>query len=204
MRKLQLKVREGCQEPYIEFYVDGQNLGTQLSDACGGRSIEDVLPWYGIDYKISDTVFGEGVRRDGASSAILFACGCCVSACGVVFVRVTVDRERITLSEFSTGGVVVPLAPLIFDRHQFDDAVRSVQRELESWRPSERTGPTITRPTSHYPPHSRHLPHAVVYTFDMEPVVTSNPNVMHGTPCFAGTRVAVESFFDHLEAGYAI
>ena len=27
---------------------------------------------------------------------------------------------------------------------------------------------------------------------------------MHGTPCFAGTRVAVESFFDHLEAGYAI
>ena len=38
----------------------------------------------------------------------------------------------------------------------------------------------------------------------MEPIVTSNPNVMHGTPCFAGTRVAVESFFDHLEAGYTI
>ena len=27
---------------------------------------------------------------------------------------------------------------------------------------------------------------------------------MHGTPCFAGTRVAVETFFDHLEAGYTI
>lgn len=38
----------------------------------------------------------------------------------------------------------------------------------------------------------------------MEPIVTSNPNVMHGIPCFAGTRVAVQSFFDHLEAGYTI
>lgn len=32
----------------------------------------------------------------------------------------------------------------------------------------------------------------------------SNPNVMHGTPCFAGTRVAVQTFFDHLKAGYTI
>ena len=39
---------------------------------------------------------------------------------------------------------------------------------------------------------------------DMEPIVTHNPNVMHGTPCFAGTRVAVQTFFDHLEAGYTI
>jgi uncharacterized protein (DUF433 family) len=38
----------------------------------------------------------------------------------------------------------------------------------------------------------------------MQPVVTINPNVMHGTPCFAGTRVAVRTFFDHLEAGYSI
>ena len=27
---------------------------------------------------------------------------------------------------------------------------------------------------------------------------------MHGEPCFAGTRVAVQTFFDHLEAGYTI
>ncbi len=27
---------------------------------------------------------------------------------------------------------------------------------------------------------------------------------MHGTPCFAGTRVAVQSLFDHLESGYTI
>jgi uncharacterized protein (DUF433 family) len=38
----------------------------------------------------------------------------------------------------------------------------------------------------------------------MTPIITSNPNVMHGTPCFAGTRVAVESLFDHLEAGYTV
>jgi len=38
----------------------------------------------------------------------------------------------------------------------------------------------------------------------MEPIITSNPKVMHGTPCFAGTRVAVQTFFDHLEAGYTV
>ena len=38
----------------------------------------------------------------------------------------------------------------------------------------------------------------------MDPVITSNPNIMHGTPCFAGTRVAVQTFFDHLQAGYTI
>jgi uncharacterized protein (DUF433 family) len=38
----------------------------------------------------------------------------------------------------------------------------------------------------------------------MEPVVTINPKVMHGTPCFAGTRVAVQTLFDHLESGYSV
>ena len=41
-------------------------------------------------------------------------------------------------------------------------------------------------------------------TKDMEPIITSNPKVMHGSPCFAGTRVAVQTFYDHLEAGYSI
>ena len=34
--------------------------------------------------------------------------------------------------------------------------------------------------------------------------VTTNPDVMHGTPCFAGTRVPVRSLFDHLESGYNV
>ena len=38
----------------------------------------------------------------------------------------------------------------------------------------------------------------------MEPVITINPKVMHGAPCFAGTRVEVQTFFDHLEAGYTV
>ena len=38
----------------------------------------------------------------------------------------------------------------------------------------------------------------------MSPIITINPKVMHGTPCFAGTRVAVQSLFDHLEAGYTV
>jgi uncharacterized protein (DUF433 family) len=27
---------------------------------------------------------------------------------------------------------------------------------------------------------------------------------MHGEACFAGTRVTVQTFFDHLEAGYTV
>ncbi len=38
----------------------------------------------------------------------------------------------------------------------------------------------------------------------MQAVITRNPNVMHGAACFAGTRVAVQTFFDHLATGYTI
>jgi len=38
----------------------------------------------------------------------------------------------------------------------------------------------------------------------MENVVSVNPKVMHGAACFAGTRVTVQTLFDHLEAGYTI
>jgi uncharacterized protein (DUF433 family) len=38
----------------------------------------------------------------------------------------------------------------------------------------------------------------------MNPIITRNPKIMHGAPCFAGTRVTVQTFFDHLEAGYTI
>jgi len=34
--------------------------------------------------------------------------------------------------------------------------------------------------------------------------ISTNPNIMHGIPCFTGTRVAVQTFFEHLEAGYTI
>jgi uncharacterized protein (DUF433 family) len=38
----------------------------------------------------------------------------------------------------------------------------------------------------------------------MEPIITRNPRVMHGEPCFAGTRVTARTFFDHLEAGHTV
>jgi uncharacterized protein (DUF433 family) len=34
--------------------------------------------------------------------------------------------------------------------------------------------------------------------------VKSNPEIMHGTVCFVGTRVPLQSFFQHLKVGYSI
>lgn len=38
----------------------------------------------------------------------------------------------------------------------------------------------------------------------MENAVSSNPNVLGGTPVFAGSRVPVESLFDYLKHGRSI
>jgi len=38
----------------------------------------------------------------------------------------------------------------------------------------------------------------------MEPIITTNPDIMHGTPCFSGTRVDVKTFFDHIKEGYSV
>jgi uncharacterized protein (DUF433 family) len=35
-------------------------------------------------------------------------------------------------------------------------------------------------------------------------LITSNPNILGGTPVFTGTRVPVEALFDYLEAGDSI
>ncbi len=35
-------------------------------------------------------------------------------------------------------------------------------------------------------------------------VVSINPEVLNGTPVFKGTRVPIETFFDHLEDGISI
>lgn len=36
------------------------------------------------------------------------------------------------------------------------------------------------------------------------PIVTSSPEIMSGTPVFAGTRVPVQTLMDHLEGGQTI
>ena len=38
----------------------------------------------------------------------------------------------------------------------------------------------------------------------MKSAVNINKNIMHGTPCFAGTRVPVQTLFDWLEEGHGI
>ncbi|MEX2223599.1 MAG: DUF433 domain-containing protein [Candidatus Rokuibacteriota bacterium] len=37
-----------------------------------------------------------------------------------------------------------------------------------------------------------------------EPIVTSSPEVLSGTPVFAGTRVPVQALIDYLEGGETI
>ena len=41
-------------------------------------------------------------------------------------------------------------------------------------------------------------------TSDLSHIVSADPDVLGGTPVFAGTRVPIQSLFDHLEAGDAI
>ena len=53
-------------------------------------------------------------------------------------------------------------------------------------------------------PSERQQPPSVLSSSAMDTVVRIDPKIMHGTPCFAGTRVPVESLFDHLEAGHTI
>ncbi len=34
-----------------------------------------------------------------------------------------------------------------------------------------------------------------------EPVIVADPEILHGTPCFRGTRVPFKNLIDYLEAG---
>lgn len=38
----------------------------------------------------------------------------------------------------------------------------------------------------------------------LKTVVTVDPEIMHGSPCFTGTRVLVQSLLDYLEEGYTL
>jgi uncharacterized protein (DUF433 family) len=45
---------------------------------------------------------------------------------------------------------------------------------------------------------------AVMSRIELNGIVHSDPQIMGGTPVFVGTRVFVESLFDHLKAGDSI
>ena len=39
---------------------------------------------------------------------------------------------------------------------------------------------------------------------DIKKLISKDPEVLGGTPVFSGTRVPIESLFDHLEAGVSL
>ncbi|WP_310395157.1 DUF433 domain-containing protein [Hymenobacter sp.] len=39
---------------------------------------------------------------------------------------------------------------------------------------------------------------------DIHDLITANPAILGGQPVFAGTRVPIETLFDHLEAGVSL
>ena len=39
---------------------------------------------------------------------------------------------------------------------------------------------------------------------DIKQIISKDPDVLGGTPVFSGTRVPVDSLFDHLEAGVSL
>lgn len=115
MAQLELKIIEGCQEPYIEYYVDGVNLGARIEEALGAAGFDNCLPWYGSDYSIDDTVLGEKARTQGLQGAIILACGCGCYACSGVSADVYVTESTIIFCHFSTWRrgerIVAPLEP---------------------------------------------------------------------------------------------
>ena len=42
------------------------------------------------------------------------------------------------------------------------------------------------------------------FRMSLKPFIHSDPEILGGTPVFVGTRVPVQSLFDHLEAGDSI
>ena len=142
MPRLELKLRDGCQEPYVEFYIDGQDLGPRVMAALGEAGFDDVLPWYGGDYTREEAVLGTEARVKGLHGAVLFACGCGYWACSGVVADVEVTDDTVTIQRIFTWRgnqrVAADLEPLVFDRVQFDEAVRALERDIAVWRPSEK------------------------------------------------------------------
>ena len=42
---------------------------------------------------------------------------------------------------------------------------------------------------------------SVVQKLSLDEIVRVSPEIMHGTPCFAGTRVPVQAFLDYVAEG---
>lgn len=135
MSVIELKLLDGAEDPYILFFVDGHDFGTQVKAAFGEAGYDSCLPWYGVDYQLDETVVGQEIRRSGGKSVVFLVCGCGCWACSGVHVDVDVTDGSITWSGFSTWWkgerIVAPVDPVTFDRAQFDDAVAKLHAELD-------------------------------------------------------------------------
>lgn len=39
---------------------------------------------------------------------------------------------------------------------------------------------------------------------ELKEIITIDPEILGGTPCFGGTRVPLATFLDHVECGYSL
>jgi hypothetical protein len=141
-----LRIPSPSHGPYVKFIVDGEDLGQRIKTSLGAEGFDDALPWEGSDFGLEDTVLGEPFIREGGKQAILLACGCGHYACSGIFANVTVTAETVTWSHFATWRhgreIIAPIAPVTFDRSQFEQAIAEVHRQAAQWRPvNQSAGP---------------------------------------------------------------
>jgi uncharacterized protein (DUF433 family) len=92
------------------------------------------------------------------------------------------------------GGRFAPRKPLLCP-HRFASLT-----SLRAWE--KRKLPPRPRRAAFQQLPRHHVPHTVLTM--VEPIISRDPEVMGGTPVFAGTRVPVQTLLDYLEAGESI
>jgi hypothetical protein len=159
MPTLQLSIRDGCDEIYVDFAVDGHPLSAIVRAApraSEAKWIECCLPWHGGDYDVDETVLGKPARTSGLHQAYLFVCGCGQIACGgAVVVDVQATPDSISFQNFALDNGYFPIAipPIVFDRSQFEAAITDLERQVAEWTP-----PPPPPPRSAIPLDGRSVP----------------------------------------------
>jgi hypothetical protein len=136
---LHLTILPGCDDIYVQFLVDGQDLGGMVRQSAGQHArffYDDILPYNGGgDCQPEATVLGKPARTQGLRGAILFACGCGQSACSCVLADVSLTETTVTLHNFRVHkDRRSSLAPITFTRANFEAAIADLERQVAGWR----------------------------------------------------------------------
>ncbi len=150
---LRLKLRDGDYEPYVEILVDGVLLRDLLKQAVApelARCVEYALPG-AMDHDWDQSVLGGAARTVGLKDAFVLICGCGVSGCGCNTCDTIVTDTTITFTNFRIRWNDPPLdlAPIVFDRRQYEAEVADLTTRIATWKP---------------PPPSPPKPHRVLIT----------------------------------------